>query len=107
MPTYLVDLTIPAQTRMSSPVSTRLTLTGPYIQRGSILFPDGCLGLVGIRITNHGRQIIPEMGWVTGNGNPPVVFGGYRPEGPDWDFFIEGYNMARDWPHTVRIMVET
>lgn len=103
----VIQLTIPPMTVATNPVSTEISVLQGNFIGGSILFPTGCLGLVGIRIFDRDIQVFPEgNNWVTGNGNPPISFTVTRTlQGGNYHIKIEGYNMARDWSHTPQIIL--
>lgn len=84
------------------------SIGGRHIDYGEVLFPDGALGLTGIRILDNGKQIapFPSGSWITGNNTTVGFIRGYVMEGPPYMLFIEGYNDADDWPHTPVVRLE-
>lgn len=104
----VIQLTIPPRTLPTVPVFIEKSILSGNFTGGSILFPDGCKGLVGVRIYDRDTQVFPDgNNWVTGNGNPPISFKvTHTMEGGNYMVKVEGYNMARDWPHTPQIVLE-
>lgn len=96
------DVTIPAGTAQAAPQTTAIA-TGIRILNGVfITFPDGCGGLVGIRLTMGGVPVVPrnDGAWIKGNGRVvPYQLEGY-PDSGAWQ--LTGYN-TDIFDHTISI----
>lgn len=63
------DITVPANTLYSAPITETLKLSAGVITNIGIKFPAGCHGMVGVRLKLTEGQIfpIPRGEWVTGD----------------------------------------
>lgn len=102
MPLHIVNLTVPPNTPDYAPAQVTLNPGMSYITRIGVLFPNGCLGAVGVRLSLGGVQFAPVTGWLHGNGEV-VTWEENRSLGQDPRVVCEGYNNAEDWPHTLEI----
>lgn len=102
MPLHVVTLTVPANTPQYTPARVELKPGAFDLTRIGILFPNGCLGAVGVRISLRGVQFAPVTGWLYGNGEV-VTWDENRSLGADPLIVCEGYSDAEDWPHSLQI----
>src|SRR5438270_6032664 len=63
------DVTVPAGTTQSAPLSTPVIFDPGYVTHVDVVIPDGVAGLAGFRITYNGLAIIPNTdgAWIVGN----------------------------------------
>lgn len=103
----VIHIPIPPRTPKTAPTSISKSVLSGALTGGSVLFPTGCRGLVGIRIFDRDTQVFPDGdNWVVGDGNPPTNFSVTRRlEGGNFIVRIEGYNYARDWQHTPQVVL--
>lgn len=108
MRVYMLPVTVPPNTPRTAPLQQINSLGGRRIEYGEIIFPDGPLGLTGVRLLDNGKQIspLPSGAWLTGNNRAISFIRNYVMEGPPYMFMIEAYNDADDWPHTPVIRLE-
>jgi hypothetical protein len=108
MSLYVVSLTVPPQTSINKPVSEVLIPLDNHITEISMMYPDGCLGTVGIRFLDYGAQFapLPSGRWITGNDNILRWRERRRLSGSPHRLIIEGYSDALDYPHTIEIKME-
>lgn len=99
---YPYDVTIPAGTSKNAPLVTLTQFEPNVVERIDWLFPDGCNGLVGIRIGAQGVSVIPwnVNAWLIRSGDS----GGYDVEDmhTTGDWSVIGYNTGA-YPHTVHV----
>jgi hypothetical protein len=107
MALYSVDLTVPPNTPESAPVQAILNPGVGTIVSVEILFPNGCLGAVGIRIMEDNRQFAPlPFGWLFDNNRAISWKETKRLAGPPYRITVQGISNASDWPHTVSVRME-
>ena len=100
---YTQRITIPQNTPERSPVSQTIQPTIPVIKRVLIRFPDGCAGLVGVKLTDRGSQFAPVYGWLEGNGVEVPLEVNRRLDGPPREVVIFAYNEDDTYPHTIEV----
>jgi hypothetical protein len=107
MALYIGTLTVPPKTPDNVPVSVSINVGVRRLKRAEILFPNGCLGTVGVRLLEGNRQLAPlPSGWLRDNDRVIAWEENRILEGPPFNVRVEGYSLARDWPHTVVIRLE-
>ena len=104
---YQRTLTVPANTLSSTPVSATLKLAYGASTRREIEFPDGCHGLVHVRVNEHGWQVLPwsRDEWLAADGNVIVDDSVYLLETPPFTFTIYAYNEDTVNNHTITLRV--
>ena len=104
---YQRSLTIPANTPATAPVSETLKLTLGTSTRREVEFPDGCVGLVGVRVKDKGWQVLPwsRDEWLISSGNVVVDESPYPITSAPFIFTITGYNTDTVNDHTVQLRV--
>jgi hypothetical protein len=70
MPVYCEQITVPANTSESNPITRDITIEEKFITRMEVMFPDGCCNLVKVRIHYGIKRFWPskEGTWIVGNG---------------------------------------
>jgi hypothetical protein len=108
MSLFQASIVVPPNTPRSVPYLTEIRPTVGYINRISVMFPDGCLGAVGFRLSDGGKQFAPlPAGWLGGRNNETLEWvEGRQLEGPPYVITVESYNLAVDWPHTLYFTLE-
>ena len=102
---YDFDLSIPANTPESDPVTVEFKVPAGMITRVRIMIPEGCFGLVHVRIMHYEYQVWPSNPgeWYEGDGVQIEFDESYRLE-EDWNpIRIEGYNEDDTYDHTIRV----
>ncbi len=103
---YADSLTVPPNTPEATPARKTLSLGQGLLRQISIMFPDGTLGAVGVRVSQNGRPFLPQTGWLRDN-NKTVSYSPFlRMEGGPYLINLEGYSLASDWPHTIYFTLE-
>ncbi len=66
---YTVEVTLPANTSRTLPVSSAVNVAPGVLTQVAIQFPPGSAGLAGARVTRWGRQIVPATtdAWLIGD----------------------------------------
>ncbi len=95
-------ITVPPNTPEKNPVETVLRLTSRNLRSVSLLFPSGCVGAVGIRLSENNNQFAPLEGWIYGE-NQVISWAENKrlPDSPRISIF--GYSLAEDWSHTIDV----
>jgi hypothetical protein len=105
--TNIFTITTPPNTFEQAPRVTPVLLLGRRLAMCSVVFPDGCLYAVGVRIKSYGTFIIPfNVGWIIGNNEHLDFYPNIILEGPSYKVEVETCNYAVDYPHTVNISLE-
>ncbi len=103
---YELQLVVPANTPQSSPVSVGLDPDRQRIIRVELMFPDGCLFAIGVRIRDRDTPYAPKLsGWVRGNDQMVAWDDEYVMHGPPPHLTIEAYSDADDYPHTIEARI--
>lgn len=102
MPLVSKSLTIPANTPIANPVSVDLACSLPQINRGWILFPEGCSGLVGARVFVRGYQVAPRNsdGFIVEDRNTVEWSEDHVMQSP-YIITLVAYNLDDTFSHTV------
>ncbi|KKM84378.1 hypothetical protein LCGC14_1299710 [marine sediment metagenome] len=105
---YSKQLTIPAGTSKTSPVSTSIEIPPTLVDRLEITFPSGCVGLVGVRFQFQGRVIWPYNpdGWFLGNGQTVTFTPNLELKDQPNELMIEGYNDDDTFAHAVYVIID-
>lgn len=103
MALFSAIISVPANTLPADPKQYIIAPTVGFLRSVKVMFPDGCLGAVGFRIYDRGRQLAPlPSGWIGGRNNETIEWMEMRRlEGPPYEIMIEAYNEADDWPHSL------
>ena len=69
---FINELTVPADTKESNPLSGEIEITRGVIKRIEAFFPYGCRNMVGIKLFWGDNPIFPRNpeAWVKGDGYP-------------------------------------
>jgi hypothetical protein len=102
MPLQVVSFPVQPNTPATAPAQTVIRPGALNLASISVLFPGGCLGVVGVRFSLGGVQFAPLTGWLHGN-DEVVTWPENRSLGPDPRVVIDAYSDAIDWPHTLEI----
>ncbi|MGH9071242.1 MAG: hypothetical protein ACRDX8_08805 [Acidimicrobiales bacterium] len=100
---YSFNATVEADTPAGSPTTTPTEFAPGTVGELELVFPDGCAGLVGVRITNAYGQVIPYAHgqWIRGNNEVlRLPLEGYIQSG-SWQ--VEAYNEDAVYPHTLMV----
>lgn len=96
----LFEVTTPAATADTAPISTALTMDMGVTRKVEIIIPPGPSGFLGFRIVHSGQTVIPYSGssWIIGDGEKlEWALDGY-PVGAMWS--ISSYN-TDIYEHTI------
>jgi hypothetical protein len=99
---YQYDVTIPAGTAINAPLVTLTQFEPNTVERIEWLFPDGCLGVVGIAIGARSVPIIPRSHsqWLIRSGQSQGMDLEGAHDSGDWS--VIGYNTGQ-YAHTVHV----
>ena len=104
------DLTVPRETPQRSAISATIPVDKPVVVACEVAFPDGPLGTLGIRLLDREKQFAPDPRasntWIFDNDRNVSWSEGHSLDGPPWEIRVEGYNLAKDHPHTAQIRIE-
>lgn len=105
---YAVALAIPPNTPSETPESHELKVAPALIDRVSLTFPSGCVGLVGVRFRHPERQIWPinPGEWFVGNDEQIAFTPNLRLEAHATLIYVEGYNTDDTYDHTVYVRID-
>ena len=111
-----IQITIPANTPIASPLITRVQFTeGTIVTRQRIMAPYGHLFLTGIQIRygNLNSLVIPTGGsntdWLVLGGNQDKTYERLNPivfDPPKYQIEVRAYNLDDTYPHTFYIDME-
>lgn len=102
---YAQQITAPINTPQSSPVTVVIPAVISTVQTVHIRFPDGCAGLVGVRLTDRGSQFAPLYGWIEGNATEINLTVNRKLQGPPREIIVQVYNEDDTFPHTVEVRI--
>ena len=106
MALYTAALTVPPNTSEGAPVQYVLHHGGRRLHYASILFPNGCFNVVGIKLMDDYSQFAPlPSGWIFGNDRV-VAWSENIHLSDTHRITIQGYSLAEDWPHTPIVYLE-
>ena len=107
MPTYTLDLTIPANTPEISPIEKELEIKEGVITRISVLIPGGHLALAGFRLLYGIEPIFPaqEAAWIKGNDESFVIDEWWDLVEEPCRLRVQGYNTDETFDHTFYIRI--
>lgn len=101
---YEQTLTVPPNTPEASPVEILMRPGVGKILTCQVLFPEGAMGAVGVRLMDENTQFAPRpSGWFYDSAS---WYENRRLQGPPYRVTIQGISEALDWPHSVRIRME-
>jgi len=105
---YQRTLTVPANTPETEPVSATLKLAYGASTRREIEFPDGCHGLVHVRVNEHGWQVLPwsRDEWLASEGSVIVDDSVYPLETVPYVFTLIAYNEDTANSHAITLRVQ-
>lgn len=108
MKDYILSITTPPNTTDKTPQVLVVPLLGGYLRSVSVMFYDGCLLAVGVKLKSYGSLIIPTNGggWIIGNNERLEFYPSIMLSGPDYHVEVETCNYAVDYSHTVNIRLE-
>ena len=102
---YDFPITLDADGDKLSPISTECVITHGIVKRVEVLFPRGCIGLVGIAIDKSAHQV-----WPNNSGSYFISDGetiAFNEDYPVFDkpfmMIVRGYNTDTLYPHTVHV----
>lgn len=103
------ELTIPANTKEATPVSSTMTLMEPYVRVINVTIPEGHKFLARLFIISRGLQLVPSPGsgakYIRGNDDKLAIPINRRLEGPPYEVTVSGWNEDDTYPHTFFIEV--
>jgi hypothetical protein len=106
---YELSLTLPANTPESAPVTDTIPVHPGVVKRVEVLFPDGCVGLVHVRLYYYERQLWPSNpdSSFAGDGDKIAFDEDLELTGAPFVFGVEGWNLDDTYQHTpiIRISV--
>lgn len=101
---YEQTLTVPPNTPEASPVEIVINPGVGRLMGVQIIFMEGCLGAVGIKLMDENRQFAPlPSGWLHDTAS---WIENRKLQGPPYRVIVKGMSEALDWPHKVRIRLE-
>ncbi len=100
---YEFDLTIPANTPASAPVSILASLAPGRVSQVSVTFPAGCIGLVHAYIVRSMHQVWPTNPGeqIKGDGQSVTWPEDYNLDDDPFTFTCYGYNLDDTYAHTL------
>jgi len=98
----VLSLVVPKNTPIYKPVQLIYKPTVRRVMQVQAVFPPGCLGTVGIRISDYDNQFFPDTDWLTGDGETVTSIENLMLTNPP-RIVIEGYSTAEDWQHIIQI----
>lgn len=105
MTLHAASLEIPANTPLERPVSGDWEVKLGVIHAVHIVFPSGCVGLVGARVCHGPRPVFPSSQgeWFVGEDESIVFVEHYNltDRGRTTHMSLLGYNLDDTHPHTV------
>lgn len=104
---HTTQLVNPILTPIETPVHVVLPLTDGMLEKVSILFPDGCYGLVGFWMTHHGIKIFPynPAGILYGNDATIEFNMNFKMNTHPYDLELFSFNNDDRYPHILYISV--
>jgi len=98
---YRFSIETPANTPKDSPKQLDVKLTKGIIHQLDVVFPDGCVGLVGVRILDGLFQVWPTnpMEWFCSNDESISFEESYELKHEPFTLRIEVYNEDDTLPH--------
>ncbi len=102
---YKLTLTIPPNTPNYNLANTSLNLPPGELVQEFLTFPDGCAGLVGVRVVVRERVIWPSNPdqWFINNGYTYPFADPLTLPVDSETFRLEGYNSDQVYEHTVTL----
>lgn len=100
---YTKEITIPANTLVTSPYNDTLKVVDGVITEVNILFPSGCRGLVGVRIYDYKHIVWPSNpdAWIIADNETVEWMDDYTMAGLPNTLTLEGYNNDDSFEHTI------
>jgi hypothetical protein len=99
------ELTIPPMTLRTNPAFL-VVEEGRLLNAVDVIFPEGCLYAVGIKISDNGQQIIPNhFGWLSDNNKTVTIHGPIKLSDAR-HLVLCGFSDASDWPHTITFRLD-
>jgi len=109
MAIYVLPFTVPANTPEESPLELELKLEEPLITKFELHFPDGCAGMVKVRVFYGIKQIYPkeERTYFSGN-NETISFVEYF-KGPSvpWKLRVIAFSPGTSYDHSLILRLGT
>lgn len=104
---YCWDITIPADTALTSPVEQTLKIAKGVIVKVQVKFPSGCHGLVKIRLFKWTSQLWPLSPgeWITGDDEQIDVPEYYEFLKGPYKLDLKACSPDTSYPHVVTIRV--
>ena len=102
----VADLVVPKNTPATAPASVLLRPVRGYIARVLVRAPDGCAGLVGLRLRDRGSQFLPTFGWLLLNDTEYGQTIGLALQGPPFEVWADAYNLDDTYSHSLQIRIE-
>lgn len=102
---YAADLTVPAGTPATAPVSLTVPVPTGHVTRGVLTIPDGPNGLAGWQLLLAGTPIVPYDGesWLIGNDH--VYTFPIDQDVNAGQLTVSGYNTGQ-YPHTFHFFAD-
>jgi len=102
------DITVPADTAELNPLKQKLKLPFGIITGISIKFPDGCNGMVKVRILRWTFQVIPLSSgeWVTGNGETVPTETSYELTETPFELEFQACSPSTSYSHKITVRIE-
>jgi len=104
---YEIEVTVPANTLASAPVTETLKLDKGILEEGWIYFPLGCVHMVLARAFHGQFQIAPmnRDGWLHGDGARVPLASKYDMTGAPFYLVIKACSPGTSNPHTITVHV--
>jgi hypothetical protein len=101
---YEQTITVPPNTPEASPVEILIRPGLGRVLTCQILFLEGSLGAVGVRLMDENCQFAPRpSGWFFDSAS---WVENRKLQGPPFRVTVQGYSTALDWSHSIRIRLE-
>jgi len=104
---YEFPLTVAVGKTRADPALQVIKLTQGLIHRLEVEFPDGCCGLIHVRVLWLDHQVWPTNPneWFTSDGHVIIVDDYFELYGAPYLLKIEGWSEALSYPHTVTVRI--
>lgn len=104
---YEFPLELSSDISSLTPLIQRVDLEAGRIEKIEIEFPDGCVGLIGVRVFHESSQLVPRNtdNWCVGNDVIIEADLKYPFETEPLELLLSGYNEDDTYPHTPRVRI--
>jgi hypothetical protein len=102
---YTFPVTIPPNTPIASYIRSECRMQAGTVRDIYISIPYGVCALAGVRISNYGRQLIPEVSntWITGDQPLPPITSEIILSDYPYALLVDCYNTDDTYQHTITV----